>query len=97
MDRECTKKVITAMQAWLNREEIQAKTATGEWYSVDEHDCAWNNVTLEYRIKPKEPREFWLCNADKPGSSYHYWVSEEDKDRGYWDDANPIKVREVIG
>ncbi len=33
---------------------------------------AWNFDTYEYRIKPREPREFWLHPASGP-----YWIATE--------------------
>ena len=70
MDYEQTKEAIKVMQAYVDGEEIEA-CARDHMVSYDWYDCPtpnWDFSIWDYRIKPKEPRKYWIVFKD--GSPY---------------------------
>ncbi len=68
MNREATIEAIKVMQAEVDGNDIEMyRLAQGfsdeniQWYP---HQGGWNWSEYGFRIKPKEPREFWI-NADE--------------------------------
>jgi hypothetical protein len=88
MNREQTKQAISVMQDWLNSATVECRLLVndpikpGYWVTMLENESpSWNFVTHEYRIKPKEPREFWIPE-DMISDAWH-------------DDGLSIEVREI--
>ena len=53
--------IIAVIQAHKEGKAIQIKTSGRDW--SDWCDCtnpSWNFATCDYRVKPAEPREWWV-------------------------------------
>ena len=98
MNKSETSAAILVMQAYVDGAEIEYRTDNFDWVTCTNEDATlcWDHVKFTYRIKPKEPRELWVCNANKPGGSGHYWISQKEKETGHWDSVKPVKFREVL-
>ena len=98
MNREKTKKIIEVMQAYVDGAEIQQIGECKSGYSsspVFHPRWGWNNSLKEYRIKPKEPREFWIQADDLPQSGTFGVRAYVTNVQGYQLEPH-IKVREVL-
>ena len=92
MNREETKKAIEVMQAYVDGKDLEHKSPYGKkWIqlSVNGH-LSWDWATNKYRIKPQEPREFWVHPDPNHDSRYHNCVGHKPVNEDY------IKVREVL-
>jgi hypothetical protein len=78
---------IKVMQHYANGGVVQIKLADGVWRNFFDKPN-WNWEDNEYRIKPKEPREFWVVQFPNGYNAY------ECKQKGF--EGRMIHVREVI-
>ena len=90
MNREDTKKAIEVMQAFIDGGEVEARINNNhEWVTLKSADPAWGWSESDYRIKPQEPREFWMYPV--PGGFHVGMDGQTAKDY-----SGVIKVREVL-
>ena len=90
MNRERTRQLLPVMQAFADGDQVQFENVSKDW--VDDPDPSFAS-TAHWRIKPKEPREFWLNMDDINGSRPEIIQSTDNFVPG----AGYIKVRiEVI-
>ena len=98
MNRDETKKAIEVMQAFVDGAEIEVRyfglfnderdQVASEWQKfTGSAEPLFNWDSAEYRIKPQEPREFWI----KSDIGYAVEVEPENKNLSRY-----IKVREVL-
>ena len=92
MNREETTQAIEVMQAFDEGSKIEHRhvNTADAWKKVIGNPV-WSWGTDEYRVKPREPREFLLY----PVSTPRKWGVEEDVNVKGWG-GGAIKVREVI-
>jgi len=88
---------IAVMQAAADGKEIQrgpGRSSTGPW--VDADNPAWDWSMLDYRVKPREPREFFIkyYPTRHRGTAYDSYV--EASEFAVPNSEKIIKVREVI-
>ena len=81
MNRERAKELLPIIQAFADGEEIEWKGGVGICWRKSSGEFADNT---EYRIKPKEPREFWIhprsaksCIKNDPGTGAGYFKVRE--------------------
>jgi hypothetical protein len=90
MNKEETKKAIEVMQAYVDGKEIEY-LGDASWGPTRLTGPLWDWATTEYRIKPQEPRVFWLysgsiyVNGDVADATWRRCGGEK-----------PIKVIEVL-
>jgi len=93
---------IAVMQAAADGKEIQrgpGRSSTNPW--VDADNPAWDWSMFDYRVKPREPREFFIndyfCNylGGTQGSAV-YLTPEAARRGGGKSSMGVVKVREVI-
>ena len=91
MNREETKNAIAVMRAWADGTEIECRSHAHDGWSgiVAAKYCMWDFGRQDYRIKPKEPREFEIMVM---GNGKILDLSEMSG--GFLGEI--IKVREVI-
>lgn len=93
---------IAVMQAAAEGKTIQTRyhSSTADW-----RDCSplWDWDAYDYRVKPREPREFWINKPITTKGICCYIYDTEDSARsktisrgGYSLDFETIHVREVI-
>lgn len=92
MNKEETKKAIEVMQAYVDGKEIEYLWGAS-WNPTQLKSPIWDWASVEYRIKPQEPRVFWLYNG-------YYYTIEAQANRAYeaggGGGEKPIKVIEVL-
>jgi len=97
MNRKEAPEHIKLIQAWLDGEKIQwfyseAGTSRGVWNDFETDDEIHLHGGMEHRIKPKEPREFWIDTVATGGSHLEAFEQEPNRKDGW----PYIKVREVL-
>lgn len=88
MNRERAKELLPIIEAYSNGETIQRYVLARKWEDVITGTPFDDDV--DYRIKPKKPREYNIC----PSSCMIQYISGESQWTG--DDGEWIKVREVL-
>jgi len=88
---------IEIMQAALNGIPIQycAKPVRG-WYDAGTPAWDWTDTQILYRIKPKEPREFYVVMLDNVVLKAYSKENFNSDERNYYPTHTIIKVREII-
>lgn len=102
IDPSTTAGKIAVMKAFDSGEwcEWQPQEGGDEWRIVD--IPSWNWDEINYRIKPRDPREFYVTvypeYMGKPRNVGHVHTTEESARKGTSPrmDVEIIKVREVI-
>lgn len=92
MNKQEIAEAIIVMQACIDGEEIDVETrgVCDVWvHVVDTGGPRWNWEVCNYRIRPKEPREFKIMVM---GDGYIHDVTKQE--RGFLGEV--IKVREVL-
>lgn len=61
--------IIEVVQAFKDGKDIQGRNlgvgASRKWYEIGSGSSpCWNFESTEYRVKPAEPREFWVHTTD---------------------------------
>lgn len=94
MNREQVKRLLPVIQAYADGKEIQWRHMPCDDWSP----CILSTISesFEYRIKPREPREFWVSDHDN--GKYRYTYDEEPPARQFDQRQNVsiFKVREII-
>ena len=98
MDRKETQNAIEVMQAFLDGAEIQVCLLDGMgWIDNAPPSPEWNWRGCLYRIKPPEPREWWINVYHKEDMSCRAHPSKERAERSHSRlRTGCVKVREVI-
>ena len=96
MNRARARELLPIIEAFANGEDIQIKERSDrKWRDVLDTNkviLTWHDG-CEYRIKPKEPREFWVFpEINDHESAEHEYCCMGSKP----DNPNYIKVREVL-
>ena len=86
---------ITAVDGKTIQRRCWRDGAWGEWRDLKAEDVGYFADHLEYRIKPDEPREFWLNVYDNAISLCAH-QSEKHAAEHLLDGGRTIKVREVL-
>ena len=89
MKREDIIEAIALLQGALDGGEIQESELDSEWQEPVDGTIMLGSDDYEYRIKP-QAREFWL-NPDSQSPDTAFYENFDP------DDADFIKVREVLG
>jgi len=77
--------------AWAEGAEIQIRTG-GKWCDLS---CPfWDSPKQKYRIKPREPRRFWV-NAYPNDDTHTYWRKDQ-AEYGLQSGGETIEVVEVL-
>lgn len=63
MTRETAQKLLPVIQAYAEGKTIQENVGNGRWVDLPSPD--FYRKPENYRIKPREPREFWLCRCGR--------------------------------
>ena len=93
MNRERAKELLPIIQAFADGAEIEWKGGVGTGWRKSSCEFADNT---EYRIKPKEPREFWIVGVTNRSDRFPHVLSPKEKERHFADSGRYIKVREVL-
>ena len=91
MNRERAKELLPVHKHFADGGEIQKKVL-GRWFDTE---LSWDGGT-EYRIKPKEPQEFWVVPPLTRSDKYPHVLSLSEKEQYFADSNRYIKMREVI-
>lgn len=84
------------IKAWADGAVIQYKTSGGRWADVFDNYPLWS-ATEVYRVKPREPREFFVNTYPGGFDICHLHESREAADAlASANRIECIKVREVI-
>ena len=92
MNRERIKELLPVLAAYANGEDIQFHDGE-DWADIEdgiEAECL-DNGGLNYRIKPSEPREFWIADVEDEFRKV-LLPNQKDLSAPY----QYIKVREVL-
>lgn len=95
MTRETAQKLLPIIQAFAEGKEIEFEKAPNEW--IPAQAPSWH-YGMNYRIKPREPREFWACwnkdaDLDDPENELRlYGQKQINLTRG----RQQIKLREIL-
>ena len=98
MNRDRAKELLPIFTAFANGEAVEYKKHSGKCWHVGAHTLSFDAHGCEYRIKPKEPREWWVCwdgDDPHPDNTRHFPFPDFYKSSvENWD--HHIKVREII-
>lgn len=85
------------IKAWADGAPIQVReSGAAEWHPLTRTAPRWGS-RFEYRIKPREPREFWAnLYVTSVESGYLHHTKEEAERARTGDCIGTVRVREVI-